>query len=109
MSVGRPFDHTMDEYLLRPLGLTLITTVDALHAGVNNVRPHYKIDGKVQRVPPISMGNLLGAVGHTLSARDAAMWLAFHFEEGAREGAQLVSRQQLRETHLLQVARRDRT
>jgi CubicO group peptidase (beta-lactamase class C family) len=107
MSIGHPFHHAMDEYLLRPLGLA---TVDALHVGVNNVAaPHYKIDGKVQMVPPISMDNLLGAVGHTLSARDAAIWLAFQLEEGAREGAQIISRQQLQETHLLQVARRDRT
>jgi len=110
MSVGRPFDHAMDEYLLTPLGLTQSTTVNALHAGVSNVAaPHYQIDGKVQTVPPISMVNLLGAVGQTLSARDAAVWLAFHLAEGAHQGAQLISRQQLRETHLLQVARRDRT
>jgi CubicO group peptidase (beta-lactamase class C family) len=110
MSVGHPFDHAMDEYLLRPLGLTQSTTINALHAGANNVAaPHYKIDGKVQAVPPISIDNLLGAAGNTMSARDAAIWLAFHLEEGAREGAQLISRQQLRETHLLQVARRDRT
>jgi CubicO group peptidase (beta-lactamase class C family) len=110
MSVGRPFDHAMDEYLLRPLGLTQSTTASALHLGVSNVAaPHYKIDGKIRAVPPMSTDNLLGAVGHTLSARDAATWLAFHLEEGAREGAQLISRQQLRETHLLQVSRRDRT
>jgi CubicO group peptidase (beta-lactamase class C family) len=102
--------EAMDEYLLRPLGLTQSTTVNALHVGANNVAaPHYKIDGKVRTVQPISMDNLLGAVGRTMSARDAAIWLAFHLEEGAREGAQLISGQQLRETHLLQVARRDRT
>jgi CubicO group peptidase (beta-lactamase class C family) len=44
-----------------------------------------------------------------MSARDAAIWLAFHLEEGAGKGAQIISRQQLRETHVLQVARRDRT
>jgi hypothetical protein len=110
ISVGHPFDHAMDEYLLRPLGLSQSTTADALHVGVNNVAaPHYIIGGKVQAVPPISMDNLLGAIGHTLSARDAAIWLAFQLEEGAREGARLISRRQLRETHLLQVARRDRT
>jgi CubicO group peptidase (beta-lactamase class C family) len=110
MSVGHPFDHAMDEYLLRPLGLTQSTTANALHAGANNIAaPHYRIDGRVQAVPPLSMDNLLGAVGCTMSARDAATWLAFHLEEGAREGTRLISRRQLRETHLLQVARRDRT
>lgn len=109
VSAGRPFNHAMDEYLLRPLGLTRSTTVNASHVGANVAAPHYRIDGKVQTVPPIAMDNLLGAVGHTMSARDAAMWLAFHLEDGGREGAQLISRQQVRETHLLQVARRDRT
>jgi CubicO group peptidase (beta-lactamase class C family) len=110
LSVGHSFDRAMSEYLLKPLGLTQRTTVDALNVGTNNVAaPHYTIDGKVQPVPPLSMDNLLGAVGHTLSARDAAIWLAFQLGNGATEGTQLISRQQLRETHLLQVARRDRT
>jgi CubicO group peptidase (beta-lactamase class C family) len=110
MSVGHPFDHVMDQYLLRPLGLTQSTTADALSMTATNVAaPHYKIDGEVQAVPPMALGNLLGAVSQTMSARDAAIWLAFHLEEGARNGAQLISRQQVRETHLLQIARRDRT
>jgi CubicO group peptidase (beta-lactamase class C family) len=110
LSVGHPFDDVMDEYLLRPLGLSQRTTSDVSCMTTNNVAaPHYKVDGKVQTVPPISMDNLLGAAGQTMSARDAAIWLTFHLEEGVREGAQLISRQQLRETHLLQTVRRDRT
>jgi len=110
ISVGHSFNHTMDDYLLKPLGLAQSTTVNTLYAEANNVAsPHYKIDGKMRAVPPISMDNLLGAAGQTMSARDAAIWLAFHLGEGAHEGVQLVSRQHLRETHLLQVARRDRT
>jgi CubicO group peptidase (beta-lactamase class C family) len=110
MSIGHPFDHAMNAYLMRPLGLSQGSTVNTSEVGVSNAAaPHYKIDGKIQAVPPISMDNLLGATGFTLSARDAAIWLSFHLEEGARDGAQLISRQQLRETHLLQVARRDRT
>jgi CubicO group peptidase (beta-lactamase class C family) len=94
LSVGHPFDDVMDEYLLRPLGLSQRTTSDVSCMTTNNVAaPHYKVDGKVQTVPPISMDNL---------------WLTFHLEEGVREGAQLISRQQLRETHLLQTVRRDR-
>jgi CubicO group peptidase (beta-lactamase class C family) len=110
MSVGHPFDRAMDEYLLKPLGLARATTVNTSHVGANNVAaPHYKIDGKVQTVPPISMDNLRGAAGQTMSARDAAIWLAFHLDEGKRKGTQFVSQQQLGETHHLQVGRRDRT
>ena len=47
--------------------------------------------------------NLLGALGQTMSARDAAKWLAFHLEQGASNGGQLISRQQLGETHLFPV------
>jgi CubicO group peptidase (beta-lactamase class C family) len=73
-SVGHPFDDVMDEYLLRPLGLSQRTTSDVSCMTTNNVAaPHYKVDGKVQTVPPISMDNLLGAAGQTMSARDAIM------------------------------------
>jgi CubicO group peptidase (beta-lactamase class C family) len=110
MSVGHPFDHVMNEYLLRPIGLSQSMTANASRMIASNVSaPHYKVDGKVHTVPPISLDNLGGAVDQTMSARDAAIWLAFHLEEGAGKGAQIISRQQRRETHVLQVARRDRT
>jgi CubicO group peptidase (beta-lactamase class C family) len=109
-SVGRPFEHAMNEYLLRPLGLTPGTTANASRMPAENAAaPHYKIDGKVRVVPPMATDNLLGALGLTMSARDATKWLAFHLEQGASEGNQLISRQRLGETHLLQIARRDRT
>jgi CubicO group peptidase (beta-lactamase class C family) len=109
LSIGHPFSHAMDEYLLRPLGMTKSTSADASRVTTGNVAsPHYKVEGKVQTVPPLSIDNLLGAIGQTISARDAAKWLAFHLEEGAREGTRFISRQQLRETHLLQTPRRDR-
>jgi CubicO group peptidase (beta-lactamase class C family) len=108
--VGRPFEHAMDEYLLRPLGLTRSTTANASRAPADNVAaPHYRIDGKVRVVPPMATDNLLGAYGQTMSARDAANWLAFHLEQGANKGNQLISRQRLAETHLLQIVCRDRT
>ena len=108
LSAGRPFDHVMDEYLRRPLGLGRAAAEAPDMTTSNVAAPHYKVDGKVQAVPPIIMDNLPGAIGQAMSARDAATWLAFHLDEGSHEGARLISRQQLRETHLLQVARRDR-
>ena len=109
-SVGRPFEHAMDEYLLRPLGLTRSTAANASRIPADNVAAaHYRIDGKVRVVPPMATDNLLGAIGQTMSARDAAKWLAFHLEQGASNGDRLISQQQLGETHLLQIARRDRT
>jgi CubicO group peptidase (beta-lactamase class C family) len=109
MSAGRSFDQAMDQYLLRPLGLSESTTANTSRLTSGNVAaPHYKIDGEVQAVPPMAVDNLSGAVGQTMSANDAAIWLAFHLDEGARNGTRLVSPAQLRETHLLQVARRDR-
>ncbi|MGJ5029083.1 serine hydrolase domain-containing protein [Bradyrhizobium sp. HKCCYLS2038] len=109
MSVGHSFDRVMDEYLLRPLGLRGREVSDAARATNNIAAPHYQIDGKVQSVPSLSFDNLLGAVGHSMSAQEAATWLAFHLEQGGRGGVQVISQQQLRETHLLQTVRRDRT
>jgi hypothetical protein len=42
-----------------------------------------------------------------MSARDAALWLRLHLEGSA--ATKVISHQQLRETHLLQTVRRDRT
>jgi hypothetical protein len=64
--------------------LTQRTTVDALHVGANNVvAPYYKIDGYVPTVPSISMDSLVEAVGNTMRVHNAAIWLAFHLEDGA--------------------------
>lgn len=106
LSVGHPFDRVLDKYLLIPLGLR---PTDASRAGDNMAAPHYQIEGKLQAVPPLFIDNLLGALGQTMSAREAATWLAFHLAEGRPAGVQLVSSHQLRETHLLQIARRDQT
>ncbi|WP_426531229.1 serine hydrolase [Bradyrhizobium sp. McL0615] len=105
-SVGHQFDRVLDEYLLIPLGLRPSSTS---HATDNMAAPHYQIEGKVQPVPPLPFDNLLGAIGQTMSAREAATWLAFHLAEGKPSGVELVSSQQLRETHLLQAAHRDQT
>lgn len=105
-SVGMPFDRVLDKYLLIPLGLR---PSDTSHAADNIAAPHYRIAGKIQAVPPMSTDNLLGALGQSISAREAAAWLAFHLAEGRTSGAQLVSSHQLRETHLLQTGRRDQT
>ncbi|MBR1226910.1 MULTISPECIES: serine hydrolase [unclassified Bradyrhizobium] len=108
LTAGHPFDHVMDEYLRRPLGVTPSTVSEVQSTATSNVAaPHYKVAGKVQVVPPMSTDNLSGAIGQAMSARDAARWLAFHLDEGTRQDTRLVSPQQLRETHLLQVARRD--
>ena len=110
ISVGRPFEHAMDEFLLRPLGLTRSTTANASRMPADNAAAaHYKVDGKVRVVPPMAADNLIGAHGQTMSARDAANWLAFHLEQGANNGDRLISRQRIEETHLLQIVRRDRT
>jgi CubicO group peptidase (beta-lactamase class C family) len=109
MSVGHSFGHVMDKYLLGPLGLGQSKASDATRVTTNVAAPHYKIDGKVQTVPPMFTDNLLGAVNQSMSAREAAIWLAFHLEEGASDGAQLISSRQFRETHLLQTLRRDRS
>jgi hypothetical protein len=99
----------MDEHLLRPLGLTQSLTASVLHKTEDNIAaPHYKIDNKIRAVPPMAVDNLVGALGQTMSARNAAAWLPFHLEAGTRNSAQVVSRRQLGETHLLQVVRRDR-
>jgi len=105
-SVGLPFDLVLDKYLLIPLGLR---PSDTSHAADNIAAPHYQSEGTIQAVPPMSIDNLLGALGQTMSAREAATWLAFHLAEGRPSGVQFVSSQQLRETHLLQTARRDQT
>lgn len=108
MSVGRSFDLAMNDHVLRPLGMGLHGASNLAHTTDNVATPHYKIDDKVCTVPSIAMDNLSGALCHSMSARDAATWLAFHLKEGQHEGAQLVSQQHLKETHLLQTARRDR-
>lgn len=103
-SVGDPFDRALDKHLLIPLGLRSSNTS---HAYDNIAAPHYLSEGKVQTVPPMSTDNLLGALGQAMSARQAATWLCFHLAGGKPSG--IVSSQQLRETHLLQTARRDQT
>ena len=110
VSAGQPFDQAMKKYLLRPLGMSPSTAVNASRLVSDNVAaPHYRIDGEIQAVPPMAADNLMGAIGQTMSANDAAIWLAFHLDDGASNGARFIAREQLRETHLLQIARRDRT
>jgi CubicO group peptidase (beta-lactamase class C family) len=109
-SAGQPFERLMEQHILAPLDLTAGTVADDFRNGSHNIAaPHYRIDGAIREIPPIELDNLVGAVGQTMSARQAATWLAFHLADGAPEGARLISSNQLRETHLLQIARRDRS
>ncbi|GLH80855.1 hypothetical protein SSBR45G_57640 [Bradyrhizobium sp. SSBR45G] len=104
-AAGQSFDGLMNECLLKRLEFDRSRSTGATS---NFAAPHYEIDGKVQTVPPMATDNLQGAIDRSMSAREAANWLRLHLEEGARE-AHPVSAPQLRETHLLQTVRRDRT
>lgn len=98
---GMPFDQLIDHYMRRPLGLTASRIGRANPLTENVAAPHYPIDGVVRAVPAMDFDNLLGAIGMTMSAQDAARWLTFHL--GARK-----RRSALAETHLLQIVKRDR-
>ncbi|MDA9437466.1 hypothetical protein [Bradyrhizobium sp. CCBAU 51627] len=65
------------------------------------LRHRIPIDGEVRPVPAMATDNLLGALGIMMSARDAARWLAYHLGGQAHGSA-------IAETHLLQIAKRDR-
>jgi CubicO group peptidase (beta-lactamase class C family) len=99
---GVTFDRLVDQHIVRPQGMTA-SRVGGSDAATDNVAaPHYLIDGEARPVPAMATDNLLGALGMTMSARDAARWLAFHLGEHARGSA-------IAETLLLQIAKRDRS
>jgi len=104
LSVGHPFDRILNDYLLTPLGLR---PGYMSRADDNIAAPHYQIEGKIRAVPAMFVDNLLGALGQTMSAHEAATWLRFHLAEGKSSG--VGSSRQIKETHLLQTARRDQT
>jgi CubicO group peptidase (beta-lactamase class C family) len=110
VAAGQPFETLMAQRLFAPLGLKASTVADQPWAMRRNMAaPHYKTDGKVIRVPPMALANLVGVGSQAMSAQDAARWLQFHLTEAAPDGTEPVSKLELRETHLLQAMRRDRT
>lgn len=98
---GAAFDRLVDLHILRSLGMTAGRVGDSVVVTDNVAVPHYPIDGEVRPVPAMVTDNLVGALGMMMSARDAARWLAFHLGEQRRGSA-------IGETHLLQIAKRDR-
>jgi CubicO group peptidase (beta-lactamase class C family) len=110
-AAGRSFEELMRQRVFAAHGMGSTSTVggEPWRTAANIAAPHYLIDGSVREVPPMPLSNLMGASGQTMSARDAAIWLAYQL--GADSPGQPVSASKriLDETHALQTPRRDRT
>ena len=66
----------------------------AMHPNIAD--SHGEVDGAIVPLRPLPFDNLLGAGSNTISAADAAAWLALHLHEGEFEGTRIVSRESLR-------------
>src|SRR5262245_23878057 len=100
-AVGQPWADLVGERLLKPLGMktTSLRTAEALAASDHASGHRLDRDGKLKPIAwyQVDEPNPAGSVNTT--ARDLAIWLQLHLNEGVHQGKRLVSAEQLRVTH----------
>jgi len=109
-AAGEPFERLVEDRIFKPLGMKSGTVSNDPWATHSNIAsPHAEDDGKLMPVTPLALDNLMGAGSITMSADDAVAWLGLHLGGGEYNATRIVSKESLRETHIVQTPRRDRT
>ena len=103
-AAGMTWDEFVQTRLFKPLDMNRsITSLTALEKSGNFCAPHEKKEDEVVAVPWCDLDNV-GPCGSINScARDMANWVRFQLGDGTWNGEQLVSKQNLLETHSPQI------
>lgn len=101
---GMPFERFVEARILRALGMKDSTAEGrAWLARPNVAEPHRIMDARLTAIPPMDLDNCMGAGSLWVSAHDAGAWLEVQL--GSRK---LVSPENLREMHTVQVSQPER-
>jgi CubicO group peptidase (beta-lactamase class C family) len=95
---GQSWDDVMEDRLFGPLGMTRSTSRTAVvEARPDVAEPHTRVDEVVRVIPRRDYDAIGGAGAIWSSATDMAQWIRLHLNDGAFEGATLISAGQMAE------------
>jgi len=102
---GSDWDTVVRRRLLEPLGMTgAKTNSTAMQQSPDYARPYVLKAGKPQLIPMRDTDNAAPGGSLKASARDMVRWLLFQLDLGKIDGKQIVSVQQMRQTHRPRIA-----
>lgn len=101
---GMKWEEFVQQRILEPLGMKNVAFTTTAARQAEYASPHRRDhDGKVQVIPWYVIDRPEPAGSIHASARDLSRWVRFHLADGAFEGNQLVSAENLGETHQPQM------
>lgn len=101
---GMPWEQFVQKRVLDPLGMKHVTFTTVAAQATDHASPHKRdAQGKPQVMPWYVIEKPEPAGSINASARDLSRWLRFHLAHGGFDGKQLVSKDNLAETHSPQM------